>query len=210
MITKERYWKIIELFYNHKFSQIHLREIARQTKLHEPSVSRFLDFLEKDKILLTAKEGNLKKYGLRKNKKVYALFTLFDIEKLEKLPLNRKAAITSYLQTLTPPVFAILFGSTAKENYQEESDLDICKTFWKSPYAKLKYLNSIPKTVMAIYDSKEVFIFIEPEADLTESPALWSNNSSVVSMAKDCFEILWITALENPDYNINGEHLSNL
>jgi len=80
----------------------------------------------------------------------------------------------------------------------EEPVLEFAKTSWKSPYAKIKYVHSPPRTVMAIYDKKEVFIYIKPTADLTESPALWSNNPSLVAMAEDCFEILWNTALELP------------
>jgi sugar-specific transcriptional regulator TrmB len=85
-----------------------------------------------------------------------------------------------------------------------ESNLDILKSYWKSPYAKIKFVQSPPKTIMAIYDKKEVFIYIEPKADLMESPALWSNNSSVVSMAADFFEILWITAMESSEYHLDS------
>ena len=38
---------------------------------------------------------------------------------------------------------------------------------------------------------EEVFIFIKPDSDLTESPALWSNNSSITNLAKNYFETLW-------------------
>ena len=45
----------------------------------------------------------------------------------------------------------------------------------------------LQQLVMAMYDKKEVFIYIEPTADLEESPALWSNNPSLLALAKDCF-----------------------
>jgi len=60
---------------------------------------------------------------------------------------------------------------------------------------------------MAIYDKKEVFIYVEPTADLTESPALWSNNSSLVAMADGCFETLWNTALELPKYSTDDNQV---
>ena len=61
MITLLRsgYGKIMQLFYKDKTLKLHLREIARQAKLFEPSVSRFLNSLEKD--------GNLKKIFNREN-----------------------------------------------------------------------------------------------------------------------------------------------
>ena len=44
-ILKAGYWRILELFYKGKDKKIHLRDIARQTKMNENSVSRFLALL---------------------------------------------------------------------------------------------------------------------------------------------------------------------
>jgi hypothetical protein len=56
---------------------------------------------------------------------------------------------------------------------------------------------------MAMYDNKEVFIFTNPVAQLTESPSLWSNLPSLVFMAEVYFESLWCKAMENPQYRID-------
>ena len=55
-----------------------------------------------------------------------------------------------------------------------------------------------------IMDKKEVFIIAKPTAEFLESTALWSNNSSLVNIVDDYFEILWKTASEKPEYSING------
>jgi len=116
----------MQLFYRDKAARLHLREIARQAGLHVPSATRFLNALEKDRILKTEKEGNLKKYSIRKDRQAYLVFAMFDVEKLERLPDIRKRAISHYLDSLPEkPVFAVLFGSTAKETYRESSDIDI-------------------------------------------------------------------------------------
>lgn len=81
----------------------------------------------------------------------------------------------------------------------KEPIFDFGKTCWRTPYAKIKYIDIFPKTVMAIYDQREVFIFVENKADLTESPAMWSNNSSLVSLAEDHFNLLWNTAQEKTE-----------
>ena len=83
----------------------------------------------------------------------------------------------------------------------EESDAPVsefAKTYWKSPHAEIRQIHFPPKTVMAIYDKKEVYIYVIPAADMTESPALWSNNPSLVAMAEDTFERLWKTAQKLP------------
>lgn len=125
-ILKTGYDKIIRIFYKNKASRLHLREIARQTKLHGPSTTRFLDALEKDGILKSQKDGNLKKYSLIKNKQAYIIFEMFDIERFEHLTNLRKSAVARYLEKLPEkPVFAILFGSTAKGTSREDSDIDL-------------------------------------------------------------------------------------
>jgi len=117
--------KIMRLFYEHR-SKFHLRDIGRKIKLNENSVSRFLKELENDNLLCSEKEGNLKKYSFVKSKNVFAIFTILDIEKFEKLSFIRKKAVNLFLQTLeTPPIFALLFGSTAKGNFNLKSDIDI-------------------------------------------------------------------------------------
>ena len=125
-IIKPGYAKIMRLFYKEQSVRLHLREIARRTNLHEPSVTRFLNELEKEGILKAQKDANLKKYTIQKNKKTYAVFELFDIEKQEKLPSMRKRALTYYQKNLPEqPIFIVLFGSTAKETYKEDSDIDV-------------------------------------------------------------------------------------
>lgn len=76
----------------------------------------------------------------------------------------------------------------------EEPALEFAKTYWRSPHAEIRHVHFSPKTVMALYDKKEVYIYVIPAADMTESPALWSNNPSLVAIAEDCFETLWNTA----------------
>lgn len=125
-ILKTGYGKIMSLFYKNKRVKLHLREICRQAKLHEPSATRFLNSLEKSGILRSEKDGNLKKYSLVKSNKSYLVLEFFDIEKFEKIPLLRKNAIKAYLDKLSEkPIFAVVFGSTAKGTFNDGSDIDI-------------------------------------------------------------------------------------
>ena len=117
---------IMHLFYKNKAARLHLREIARQAGLHEPSATRFLKALEKEGILKSEKDGNMKKYSVKSAKRAYLIFEMFDIERLESLPFIRRNAIKQYLDSLQEkPVFAVLFGSTAKGTYREDSDIDM-------------------------------------------------------------------------------------
>lgn len=125
-LLRSGYGKIMALFYKNKTIKLHLREIARQTNLFEPSVYRFLNYLEKDKILKSEKEGNLKKYSIKPGLRSYFILEAFDLEKFETLSSIRKNAIQIYLDNLIEkPIFVILFGSTAKGTYKDDSDIDI-------------------------------------------------------------------------------------
>ena len=71
---------------------------------------------------------------------------------------------------------------------------------------EIRYALSDPKCAASIFDKKEVLIITKPSSELCcESPALWSNNSSLVNIVEEYFEILWMTALEKPEYSINDD-----
>jgi len=124
--------RIMRVFYKEKFKNIHLREIARMTKMNENSTTRFLKMLEGGGMLESFKEGNLKKYSIKKGKKIFSLFSLFDSIEFEKLPSKIKRAIEMFYSKLAEkPIFLVLFGSFAKGNFREESDIDLLSVFNK-------------------------------------------------------------------------------
>ena len=67
----------------------------------------------------------------------------------------------------------------------------------EKPSCQIKFIPHRPTTVLGIYDKKEVFIIVDPKTDLPGSPALWSNNPSLIAFAEEHFEIIWFTAIES-------------
>lgn len=63
-------------------------------------------------------------------------------------------------------------------------------------FCNIRFLPGRPKTVIGIYDNKEAFIIVSPGEGLFDSPALWSNNQSLLTVVHDYFEILWLTSME--------------
>ena len=88
-------------------------------------------------------------------------------------------------------------------NIPKGNHLDMINGCWSRPSAELRFIPNFPRTVIAMYDKREVYIFTEPDADLTESPALWSNYPSLISVIDDFFEVLWSTAMERPQYYLD-------
>lgn len=86
------------------------------------------------------------------------------------------------------------------ENPQRDKDAErIIRFLRRSPACQLRFVPRCPNVIMGIYDKKEITIAVEPAASLSNSPELWSNSQSLISMAQDYFDILWITAMENPE-----------
>jgi sugar-specific transcriptional regulator TrmB len=74
--------------------------------------------------------------------------------------------------------------------------------------AKIKYTTTNPSALITIYDKKEALIYTSDKAGLCDTPLLWTNNSSIVSIVKCYFEYLWLTIemqQENP-LNHNRKH----
>jgi sugar-specific transcriptional regulator TrmB len=66
----------------------------------------------------------------------------------------------------------------------------------EKPSCQIKFMRDFPRTIFGIFDKKEIFIPANPKTDLQGSPALWSNNPSLIALAEEHFEILWLTAME--------------
>ena len=148
--------KIMYLFYENKMARYHLREIARKAKLNVNSATRFLNQLEKSRLLISEKDGNLKKYRIIKNDTLANVFTSFDIERLNKLNFNRKQGIDRFLESLDEkPVIAFLFGSTAKNTYTKENH-ESSFLYWASK-------NNIPVSVTGITDGSlgDILVFFK-------------------------------------------------
>jgi sugar-specific transcriptional regulator TrmB len=72
-----------------------------------------------------------------------------------------------------------------------DSNPENIAAFLKNPRFKLKTVSNLAKKRLAIYDGKEVFIATLSRANAAESPALWTNNSVIIDILADYFEMKW-------------------
>jgi sugar-specific transcriptional regulator TrmB len=68
----------------------------------------------------------------------------------------------------------------------------------EKPSSQTRFTPHYPKATFGIYDKKEIYLIAKSKTDLPGSPALWSNNQSLISAMEDYFEILWLTAMKEP------------
>lgn len=125
-ILKPGVEKIMKLFYENKKENFHLREIARRTHMNENNASKILAKLENNKILVSKREGNLKKFFISNQDRVFSIFSYFDIEKFNNLDILRKKAMDYFMDKLEEkPIIALIFGSSIKGTARKDSDIDI-------------------------------------------------------------------------------------
>ncbi len=67
--------------------------------------------------------------------------------------------------------------------------LDLINKFKKDSYT-LRYIQTRPKALLAIFDKKEAIV-IEDPIDLRDSPALWTTNQNMLTVVKTYFDNLW-------------------
>jgi sugar-specific transcriptional regulator TrmB len=60
---------------------------------------------------------------------------------------------------------------------------------------ELRYCANPPTALVRIFDGKEVFVLTSPSSSSNDSSALWTCNSSLVSMAQIYFDAIWQTSM---------------
>ena len=81
---------------------------------------------------------------------------------------------------------------------KSETAAELIQLCEEKPSCQIKFIRNCPNIVLGIYDRKEVFLIVNPKTDLPDSPALWSNNTSFVTLAENYFDNLWLTATKTP------------
>ena len=74
---------------------------------------------------------------------------------------------------------------------------ELIRFYREKPCFQMRFIPSHPETIFGIHDRKEMFLIVFSKTDLPDSPALWSNNRSLIALAESRFETIWETALEN-------------
>ncbi|MBI3622718.1 nucleotidyltransferase domain-containing protein [Candidatus Pacearchaeota archaeon] len=123
--------KILECFYRNRNKELYFSEILRETKLTQNTTLKHLKNLQTNNLVISNKKIGNTFYKINaRNPQIYSILSYFDYKRLEKLPLYRKRAINEFLGKLkTKPLIALIFGSTAKETFGKESDIDILLIF---------------------------------------------------------------------------------
>jgi hypothetical protein len=98
----------------------------------------------------------------------------------------------------------VRFRLIVEKNGDEGKLPRVWKKLKESTLLEVKYLPSLPRALVTIYDRKEVLFSISTASPLGGT-CLWSSNASLLAIIQDYFELLWITAMETPYFSIDEE-----
>ena len=105
---------------------------------------------------------------------------------LQSMIVHEKALTTAINNGTKIQVFITL--KTTKNQIPKKA-----KFFHDSPNFSIKFVEALPKIISTIIDNQEVFLITDPQSDLEESSALWSNNQSLINALTTCFDVCWKT-----------------
>ena len=119
MIQYCNIYKILSLFFKQPTRKFHKREISRILKLGLPSVSAYLNVLEKDGLIKRSKGGIYETYSGSGD-------GIFRVRKLAyNITMMHDSGLVEFLAKEFTPDCVVLFGSASRGEDIENSDLDI-------------------------------------------------------------------------------------
>lgn len=134
MLIPVRRKKILEVFLKAPFKEIHLREIARVSKVSLNNVDSSLRLFVKDDMFKKREVSNMSFFKPNlENETLLKIFELLEIEKRKRF-YNENKKIARLLQKYTQDIInlsnkkiqlVILFGSVARSEWTKDSDIDI-------------------------------------------------------------------------------------
>ena len=94
----------------------------------------------------------------------------------------------------------------------EEPSVELKEMFRKCyplPWTDIRFSSKKPSTVVAVFDNNEVFVMTNSNAGWKDSPALWSNGSSILSLSRYYIETLWNESIPLEKISENEPFLSS-
>jgi len=109
---------ILRLFFENPQKESHIRRIAKELRISKTAVSYHINNLIKEKMVVKSKKGVFPSFSAADT----PLFRHCKIQ--DGVTRIMKSGLTEYLEQLNPSCI-VLFGSFAKGEYDQRSDIDI-------------------------------------------------------------------------------------
>ena len=112
---------ILNFFIENPYQEVYLRELAKKLKISPFAAKKYLDILKKENLIVEEKKANLRYFKANINNLFFKhLKIAFNINTIEK------SGLINYIKDNVANISSIvLFGSMAKGENDQKSDIDI-------------------------------------------------------------------------------------
>ena len=120
MLGKNNRYKLLKIFLDFPLEEFRLRELSRMSKISPPSVMNYLKEFEKEGLIMRYEKRGIPFYKSERDSEKFREYKKISI----LFELNNSGVIEFLWKKLSPEVI-VLYGSYAKGESTDESDIDI-------------------------------------------------------------------------------------
>ena len=124
MLQKSSLWMVAKVFFDEPTKKHYLKDISRNIKLAHTSVKKYLEQLVEQKLIIETKE--------QRGQRQFPMFQanlgngeFKEYKKISNLIEIQESKLINFLRNKTMPKSIILFGSYARGEDIEDSDIDL-------------------------------------------------------------------------------------
>jgi predicted nucleotidyltransferase len=156
--------KLLRYFFEEPEREFYVRELAKLVKKSPTTISKYLNALEKEKLLVSSKKFNHLLFKADVNRKFK------NLKLNHNLSLIRNSGLLDYLNDIfNYPEAIVLFGSFARAENIKKSDIDILIV---SPSKKKPILKTFEKK---LEHEIQLFVYSEKELSSLKNKELLNN-----------------------------------
>jgi len=142
--------KILANFFDEPEKEFYVRELAKSLKKSPTTISKYLNTLEKEGLLVSSSKFGHLFFKANASKKFYDFKVHYNIKKI------RDSGIVEYLNEKFDPMAIVLFGSFAKGKNIKRSDIDfLVISPSKNEIDIKKYENKLRHEIQVFVHSKD-------------------------------------------------------
>lgn len=147
MLQKYSRYKILLEFFDSPRKDFQMREVSRRTKIAQPSVINHLKALAKEKLIVKEKKGIYPAFKANRDNELFRLYKKLNI--IQRIYSN---GLIDYIYDSCMPDVIILFGSAAKGEDIEESDIDLFVQAKEKKLVLSKYEKTLNRSIVLFFE----------------------------------------------------------
>ena len=147
MLQNYNRYKIIQQFFYFPTKGYLVRELSRKTKIAQPSIINHLRVLLKEGLIIKVKAKPYPLYKANRENEIFKILKIFDL-----IHRIKASGLLDHLYDSTLPNVIILFGSAAKGEDIEESDIDIFVQAKEKRLNLLKYEREFNRKISLFFE----------------------------------------------------------